>query len=160
MDSTTFVDLSIVDDPLNDDRYNHSTNIWRRRGWKGTLFWGIVLILAVLLVNVTLLAVVETRFNITENIATLFKGSCKSMKNYSVWSHLGINVLGSALLAASNNCMRCLSAPSRKEIDLAHAKHKWMDIGVSGLRNLRFISRWRVLLWALLALSSLPLHLL
>lgn len=36
----------------------------------------------------------------------------------------------------------------------------WLDIGVPSLRNLRRISTRRVVLWWLLALSSIPLHLL
>lgn len=55
--------------------------------------------------------------------------------------------------------MQCLSAPTRKEIDRAHARGVWLDIGIPSVRNLRYISKRRVLIWALLGLSSLPLHL-
>ena len=56
--------------------------------------------------------------------------------------------------------MQCLTSPTRDEIDKAHARHDWLDIGVPGLRNLRRISWDRVGLWWLLALSGIPLHLL
>ena len=55
--------------------------------------------------------------------------------------------------------MQRLSAPTRDEVDNAHRRHKWVDIGVPSFRNLFFISRWRTLGWLVLAASSLPLHL-
>ncbi|KAH8205228.1 hypothetical protein TruAng_000640 [Truncatella angustata] len=53
-----------------------------------------------------------------------------------------------------------LAAPTRADIDRAHKSNKWLDIGVSSLRNLRYISGWRRFTWIILALSSVPLHLL
>lgn len=76
-----------------------------------------------------------------------------------MWPDLAINILSSLLLGASNNCAQLLSSPTRHDIDKAHAKGKWLDIGVPSVRNLGHISGWRVLLWALLFLSSIPLHL-
>ena len=55
--------------------------------------------------------------------------------------------------------MQCLSAPTRKEVDEAHAKGKWLDIGVPSVRNLTNIAKPRVGMWLGLALTSLPLHL-
>ncbi len=64
------------------------------------------------------------------------------------------------LLGASNYTMQCLSAPTRSEVDKAHSQGIWLDIGVPGVRNLRRISGVRITLWWLLAISSIPLHLL
>lgn len=55
--------------------------------------------------------------------------------------------------------MQCLSAPTRKEVDKAHAKGKWLDIGVPSVRNLTNIAKPRVGMWLGLGLTSLPLHL-
>ncbi|KAL8743097.1 MAG: hypothetical protein Q9184_008155, partial [Pyrenodesmia sp. 2 TL-2023] len=49
--------------------------------------------------------------------------------------------------------------PTRQDIDRAHARHVWLNVGVQSVRNLLRISRTRALLWLLLALSSIPLHL-
>ncbi|EQB43346.1 hypothetical protein CGLO_18004 [Colletotrichum gloeosporioides Cg-14] len=67
--------------------------------------------------------------------------------------------MSTLLLGASNSCAQLLSSPSRQDIDRAHSKGKWLDIGIPSVRNLRHISRRRVCLWALLFLSSIPLHL-
>ncbi|KAL8708100.1 MAG: hypothetical protein Q9220_006954 [cf. Caloplaca sp. 1 TL-2023] len=55
--------------------------------------------------------------------------------------------------------MQCLSAPTRDEIDRAHQRQRWLDIGVPSIRNLRAMSWYRISLWFLLASSSIPLHL-
>ncbi|KAK5135355.1 hypothetical protein LTR08_005297 [Meristemomyces frigidus] len=56
--------------------------------------------------------------------------------------------------------MQCLCSPTRREVDKAHAKGDWMDIGVASVRNIYKINWRRSLLWGLLALSSVPIHLL
>lgn len=56
--------------------------------------------------------------------------------------------------------MQCLSSPTRSEIDKAHGQGVWLDVGVPSVRNLRRLSTTRIVLWWLLAVSSVPLHLL
>jgi hypothetical protein len=90
----------------------------------------------------------------------IFSDDCHKVSKLNSWLHLLINLLSTILLSASNYCMQCLSAPTRSEVDLAHARGSWLDIGIPSTRNLRFISRKRAIVWALLGLSSLPLHLL
>ena len=93
----------------------------------------------------------------------LFTGSCNTTRTADLVVHLFINVMSTVLLGASNSCMQCLSSPTRAEVDRAHGnstRPKDLDIGVHSLRNLWSIDRRRVLVWFLLALSSVPLHLL
>lgn len=90
----------------------------------------------------------------------LFEGDCDRVDNLNMWVHLLINLFSTVLLSSSNYCMQCLSAPTRRDVDRAHARRVWLDIGVPSIHNLKHISKKRVLLWALLGLSSLPLHLL
>ncbi|KAK4950145.1 hypothetical protein LTR10_011122 [Elasticomyces elasticus] len=56
--------------------------------------------------------------------------------------------------------MQVLYAPTRPEFDRAYADRRFLDIGVHTLRNLASIDRRRLALWAVLGLSSVPLHLL
>lgn len=90
----------------------------------------------------------------------LYEGSCPNSRSLNSGLHLVINVLSTLLLCGSNYCMQCLLAPTRQEVDDAHAKQAWLDIGVLSIRNLRRISKLRVVLWSFLCLSSLSLHLL
>ncbi|KAH8204518.1 hypothetical protein TruAng_001292 [Truncatella angustata] len=55
--------------------------------------------------------------------------------------------------------MQVLSSPSRKEIDHTHEYLKSLDIGIPSVKNIRFISPFKQICWAILLLSSFPLHL-
>ncbi|KAK4215155.1 hypothetical protein QBC37DRAFT_419750 [Rhypophila decipiens] len=93
-------------------------------------------------------------------IGKLTTGSCSSIKKLNVGIHVAINVLSTVLLAGSNYCMQCLSAPDRDSVDVAHGEKRWLDIGIPSLRNIAYISPESRRLWWLLGISSLPLHLL
>ncbi|KAJ6156548.1 hypothetical protein N7497_005433 [Penicillium chrysogenum] len=55
--------------------------------------------------------------------------------------------------------MQTLVAPTRDEINIAHAKRCWLDVGGSSFRNLFAISYARLGLWIVLLLTATPLHL-
>lgn len=71
-----------------------------------------------------------------------------------------INILSTLLLAASNNCAQLLISPTRTEIDKAHEQGVWLHVGIASARNLKWIGKWRIVMWAVLFASSIPLHLL
>jgi hypothetical protein len=56
--------------------------------------------------------------------------------------------------------MQCLCSPTRQEVDRAHTRKTWLDIGIQSMRNLSRIGRLRMGLWIILAASSIPLHIL
>lgn len=91
---------------------------------------------------------------------TAYEGSCDVAGNWSFALHILINGLSSILLSASNNSMQCATAPTRTECNRAHARGDWLDIGVPSVRNLFKIAWQRRIMWALLASTSLPIHLL
>lgn len=64
----------------------------------------------------------------------LFEGDCERVRKLNTGLHFLINLLSTVLLSSSNYSMQCLSAPTRKEIDDAHAKRIWLDIGVPSIR--------------------------
>lgn len=93
-------------------------------------------------------------------IGTLDYGDAEPMKKLGLTYHVLINILSTALLTASNYCMQILSASSREELEAAHARNTWLDIGIISFRNLAYIDRRRMIFWCILGLSSFPLHLL
>ena len=95
-----------------------------------------------------------------KGLETLYSGGCEKGGNIGLWLHLGINALSTLLLAGSNYTQQYLAAPTRGEIDAAHMRRKWMDIGVPSVRNLFRIKPERALLWIVIGLTSIPLHLL
>jgi hypothetical protein len=137
---------------------------WRQRylhGWRGGILIGALSTTFVFLFNliVTVVAIARRRGPYS-NRTILFDGDCAQANRLSIAAHLIINAWGTIVLGASSYCMQCLTAPTRREVDIAHSRRKWLDIGVLSIRNLRSIDFKRVILWVLLACSSLPLHLL
>ena len=114
----------------------------------------------VLIINVVLTIWAVVSSGVQDGLTTLQDGSCKRTRSLTVWTHLVINVLSTLLLGASNYTMQCLSSPTRSEIDKAHSQRIWLDVGVPSVRNLHKLSTIRIVLWWLLATSSIPLHLL
>ncbi len=118
-----------------------------------------VAVAAVLILNVTVTAWAAATFGLSGGIGTIRRGSCPAIKHTGSRLHIAINVLSTMLLGASNYSMQFLSSPTRDEVDKAHAEQKWLDIGIQSFRNLVKIGRMRMVLWFLLAISSIPLHL-
>jgi hypothetical protein len=140
-------------------------NAWLSRsrfyGWRMGVLLGSCMSAFVLCVNIGLAIYGST----TENgykggIADLKVGPAQNMSRWSTTSHLFINAFSTMLLAASNYTMQVLSSPTRDDIDKAHQRGQWFDIGILSFRNLRRIPGQRVALSLVLAFSSIPLHLL
>lgn len=130
-------------------------------GWKLGAFLGVIAAIIVLIVNIGALAGSVSRNSAgPDGRIPLYEGTCSKVRQLNVGAHLLINILATILLGASNYCLQCASAPTRSEIDKAHKEKQWLDIGVLSRRNLRLISKKKLVLWILLVLSSLPLHLL
>ena len=137
------------------------TGFQRKRltGWRWGAFLSATTAAFVLIMNAST-ALWAIKVYGAATLIEIYNGDCGRVEKYNTWVHFGINALSTALLSGSNYCMQCLSAPSREEIEKAHANKRWLDIGVPSLRNLRSISWKKVILWWLLGVSSIPLHLL
>lgn len=128
-------------------------------GWRAGAVTCTFTAAVVLIVNTVLTIWATYTFHMQDGIGTLLEGSCSTVRTWGLWLHLTINALSTLLLGASNYCMQYLTSPTREEIDKAHARRVWLDIGVQSVRNPRYISSIRMILWCLLGLSSVPLHL-
>ena len=129
-------------------------------GWRMGSLMSIYVVGICLLINLFFMIFAATVAHTFGGIGTLFTGNCDEVKTLDRWLHFIINMLGSILMGTSNYNMQFLSSPTRKEVDGAHERGTWLDIGVPSVRNLRLIRRRRVTLWWILAVSTLPLHLL
>ncbi|KAI5858025.1 hypothetical protein BZA05DRAFT_433407 [Tricharina praecox] len=89
------------------------------------------------LLNLIITIWAVAKFSIHDGLGTVYEGSCAEVKTLS-----------------------CLMSPTREEVDRAHAKGEWLDIGVPSVRNLWSVKRRRMMLWWFLAFTSVPLHLL
>jgi hypothetical protein len=85
-------------------------------------------------------------------------GECAHIRHLDSSLHILINFLSTILLSASNLCLQLLLAPTRDEVDAAHGKRRWLDIGVPSFQNLWNLPRSCQVVWMLLACSSIPIH--
>lgn len=129
--------------------------------WQQAAFAFAIAAFVVFILNLSFIlwATANRRHTLESGIGTISEQGCSATKRLNTFIHLAINVMSTILLAGSNYCMQCVVAPSRSEVDAAHAREKWFDIGVQSTRNLWNISWRKKLTWLLLALSSIPLHL-
>jgi len=89
----------------------------------------------------------------------LFRGDCAASTKFNFWTHLAINFIASGLLASSNFYMQVLVAPTRTDVDRAHAKGRALEVGLQSWRNLFYVPWRNRCFWVLLAVSTIPLHL-
>jgi len=132
--------------------------------WRRTIAIWLVAVTTVFVVNLVFLVSFYVR-GTTDDFYLLFsrnlyEGSCSTSRSVNNGLHVIVNILSMLLVTGSSYCMQILSAPTRREVDLAHSQRTWVDIGVLSLRNLSRVSKWRVFLWVLLGISSVTLHLL
>ncbi|KAI7216629.1 hypothetical protein KC333_g4725 [Hortaea werneckii] len=132
----------------------------RLQGWRFGVTVSAWTAFTVLLLNLILTIYAGTSYPHYGGLGLAFEGKCSTVNSWTTWLHVLINGLSSVLLSASNYTMQCLCSPTRKEIDVAHARGDWLDIGVPSVRNIWRMNWRRTLLWWLLALSSIPIHLL
>lgn len=107
-------------------------------GWRMGLNLSVLGAFVVFFINLLSLVIVLAKFGWPKGgFPMLKKANCSEAKRISLWLRLLINVLSTCLLSASSYTMQVLVSPTRTELDKAHAKGDWLDIGASGLRNLK-----------------------
>lgn len=132
------------------------------RGWKFTLFTWYLAAFSILHINLALAVfhLIYYGHGDRDGMQTLWNGECDRASAISTRLHIVINAMSLIIFSASGYFMRCLLAPTRAEVDAAHEKSIWLYIGVPSMRNMRFVSRKRVVMWWILAGSSMGLHML
>ncbi|KAK3315700.1 hypothetical protein B0H66DRAFT_559574 [Apodospora peruviana] len=88
----------------------------------------------------------------------LYKGPCRTSTSINIALHLLLNIFSTLILASSSFFMQVVVAPSRADLDRAHRSHRWLDIGVSSIKNFRDMPKYRCLLWLGLLATSIPIH--
>ena len=90
----------------------------------------------------------------------LFAGNCSKAKRLSEILHFAVIAASFLVTFSSNKFLSLAVAPLPEEVSRAHARNKWLDIGINSWRNLQFVSRRRRWFWAIILLSSVPVQLL
>jgi hypothetical protein len=129
-------------------------------GWRAGLFRAFLFSFAALIVNIGVYAWLFRTYDAKHGTATIYRGSCNAIRGANTGVHVALNIVSTLILGASTYAMQGMTAPTRAEVDVAHAKGKWVEIGTQSVRNLFHTRRRNTWVWALLAVTSLPFHLL
>lgn len=89
-----------------------------------------------------------------------YTGSSAKCKHIDLGIRLVVNTLSTLILVSSNRCSQFLCAPTREDVDAYHARGQWLDIGVRSFRNFNAVRGWRMIVTAILILTSMPVHVL
>lgn len=128
-------------------------------GWHAGLIRSFVLSLCAFILNIIIYAWLYMTYDSRAGTATIMNGSCTMVRNANIGVHAGLNVLSTMVLGASTYAMQGVTAPTRQEVDKAHAKGTWLQIGTHSVRNLFHVKKRNLWIWVLLALTSVPFHL-
>jgi hypothetical protein len=140
---------------------------WPWNRWKSSFSWrtglqvGLGISSLAFTANLILLAVgAITKPGYEDGIGVLHHGTSDKISRLSTAYHVLINILSTGLLTSSSYCMQLLCAPQREQIDAVHSRGTYIDIGILSFRNLKYLSRHRLILVMTLVVTSIPLHLL
>jgi hypothetical protein len=129
-------------------------------GWRAGLFRAFSLSSCALILNISIYAWLFSTSEKDQGSGIVTSGSCTTIHNIDVGIHAGLNIMSTLILGASTYAMQGMTAPTRKEVDKAHSKGKWVEIGAQSWRNIAYVSKRNAFLWGLLGITSLPFHLL
>ncbi|KAH8897635.1 hypothetical protein GQ53DRAFT_637984 [Thozetella sp. PMI_491] len=126
--------------------------------WRATAFLNTGLTISLFALLSAFLIVASKQSNITNGILTFNHGECETLSKLNLTLHILVNIISTGILASSNYFMQVLMAPTREEVDRAHVRGNWLNIGIPSSSNLLSVSRAKGILWLLFVLSSLPIH--
>jgi hypothetical protein len=140
----------------SEKRSDRSTG-WKRLmvGWRGGVAMNVLLGLLILVAGFVCLIYAAGKVSLSASESVIFSGSCVTAGSINSGVHALVNVFVLVLLAGGNYTFQLLSSPTRDEIDGAHAKRKWLDIGIPSVRNLAHIARSRALLASVVLLVAI-----
>jgi len=129
-------------------------------GWRRSAICFLVFIWALALGLLALLGLSIRASGSLDSSSALFRGNCGTAKQRTLTAHVVINIVSTAVLLSSSFFLMLVVSPTRHDVDKAHRRSRYLDIGVVSVRNLRWLPGSRTILWLLLASASLPLHML
>lgn len=128
-------------------------------GWRAGLLCAFLISLLALITNICVFAWLLRRNNPESGTETIHTSTCGEVSTMETGIKVALNVVSTLILGASTYAMQGTTAPTRDEVDVAHKKGKWLEIGTQSWRNLSYVSRRHATIWTILALTSRPLHL-
>ncbi|KAK1999315.1 hypothetical protein LX36DRAFT_680438 [Colletotrichum falcatum] len=142
--------------PPNEKRRSPDGALGRMRsGWRAGVALNVIIGFLILVAAVVCLVLALVVAGMVRGESRLFDGDCAAAGRLKMGIFAAINVVAVVLLSAANYVFQVLTSPTRAEVDTAHSGKMWLDIGVPSLRNLRFVSKPRVIMAVIVMLAAL-----
>ncbi|RYP59574.1 hypothetical protein DL769_008482 [Monosporascus sp. CRB-8-3] len=127
-------------------------------GWRGGVVFNMIIFFLILVVEIVLLIVVLTKTGLLAGDPTMWSGDCRKARDINVGLHAIISVFSVVFLAGANYVFQVLTSPTRGEVDKAHESKRWLDIGVTSMRNFAHISGFRVFLGSAVLFTAISIQ--
>ncbi|KAI6083546.1 hypothetical protein F4821DRAFT_271700 [Hypoxylon rubiginosum] len=142
--------------PLPPRRHNQCSRfnscLTSSTGWKKAAKVNCVVLLCISITLAGCLIAAVTQAGGIQKALFFYRGDCDgNVARVNTVLHLLINIISTLVV---------LNSPSREEVNKAHVKGSWLDIGVPSVRNVIHISKFKTWSWVVLFLSSIPIHVL
>ncbi|KAF9696725.1 hypothetical protein EKO04_005443 [Ascochyta lentis] len=128
-------------------------------GWRAGLLRAFLFSLAALVLNISVFLWLLLEYGPVRGTGLIRTSNCNEVGKMETGIKVGLNIISTLILGASTYAMQGTTAPTREEVDCAHAKGKWLEIGTQSWRNLIYVSKRHASIWSVLAVTSLLLHL-
>jgi len=139
---------------------NHGPTTRRHPTWRLVVIINITFVGLVLLVHIAFLIWIYTNLQIRHGVAEISSGTCPHTSRVAAYAHFATNAFAVLLFAVGTHASQILLSPTRSEVENAHARDRWLHIGVGGLRNMKWIHKRRLIKAVVLLAASILLSLL
>ncbi|KAK1971475.1 hypothetical protein LY78DRAFT_100087 [Colletotrichum sublineola] len=140
--------------PPNEKRRSDGTFSRMKSGWRAGVALNIIIGFLILIIAIVCLVLALVVVGMVRGESRLFKGDCAAAREIKIGIFVAINVIAVVLLSVANYVFQVLSSPTRTEVDMAHNEKRWFHIGIPSFRNLRFVSKPRVVVAAIILLAA------
>jgi len=139
---------------------NHGPTPRRHPTWRLVVIINTIFVGLVLLVYIVFLMWIYTNLQVRNGVAEVFSGTCPRGSRAAAYAHFATNAFAVLLFAVGTHAVQILLSPTRAEAENAHARDRWLHVGVGGLRNMKWIHRRRLIKAVVLLATSILLPLL
>ena len=126
----------------------------RQPTWRIVVISNTILVGLLLLVYVAFLIWIYSNLQVRNGVAELISGACPQASRIAAYAHFTTNAFAVLLFSVGTHASQILLSPTRAEIENAHARDRWVHIGVGGVRNMKWMHKRRLTKAVVLLMTS------
>jgi hypothetical protein len=122
--------------------------------WRIIVVLNTISVCLALVVYLAFLTWIFTHLQVRYGVAEVFSGSCLQASRVVTYAQIATNAFAILLFAVGTHATQLLLSPTRTEVEYAHARDRWLHIGVGGLRNMKWVHKRRLMKAVVLLMTS------